>query len=266
MNEDSDKEIGGMTPMPSSDSNGVSLSSQSIPDHSKEPMASSPSQVSPTTNQPGVARPPSVVSDHVAVVDAVPNSAITPVIPSSEPMTSPAAPLAGRPIQSFRSKYKLLLLGSFVVIALAVLIALVYAVYRFGNNRGYASGKSAQAMASMAGGLKVPSDATMIAQCATGEGTQYVLPKNIPQGPIYNVWNNKVTGVEYMLGESEIANLRTQDLTMMGQKYDHIDVMYEPVGHAGFTEPHYHVILSFIPYSEEQKITCGSSSSSSMSM
>jgi hypothetical protein len=208
MNEDSDKEIGGTTPMPLSDSNDALPSSQNIPDHSEEPKMSPSLHVSPTTNQSEVARP-SVVSDYVAVVDAV---------------------------------------------------------YRFGNNRGYASGKSAQAMASMAGGLKVPSDATMIAQCATGEGTQYVLPKNIPQGPIYNVWNNKVTGVEYMLGESEIANLKTQDLTMMGQKYDHIDVMYEPVGHAGFTEPHYHVILSFIPYSEEQKITCGSSSSSSMSM
>ena len=152
----------------------------------------------------------------------------------------------------------------YVVAGLVILAGGIVAAYHSGNSRGYKSGKSAQTMAVTAAALKVPANATMIAQCTPGEGTQYVLPANIPQGPIYNVWNGKVTGLEYMLGASEIANMKTQNLSLMSQQYNHIDVMYEAAGHAGFTEPHYHMILSFIPYSEEQKITCGGASSMSM--
>ena len=172
----------------------------------------------------------------------------------SQPHAAPAPSRTGR-------KFPQMAMGIF---ALIVLVGLAFGAYHFGNSHGYKNGKSAQFTAVTAAALKVPANATMIAQCTPGEGTQYVLPANIPQGPIYNVWNGKVTGLEYMLGAGEIANMKTQNLSLMSQQYNHIDVMYEAAGHAGFTEPHYHVILSLVPYSEEQKITCGGSSGMSM--
>jgi len=147
---------------------------------------------------------------------------------------------------------------AYVVVGLVILAGVTVGAYHSGNSRGYKSGKNAQTMATTAATLKVPANATMIAQCTPGEGTQYVLPANIPHGPIYNVWNGKITGLEYMMGVSEIASMKTQNLLLKSQQYNHIDVTYEAAGHAGFTEPHYHMILSFIPYGEEQKITCGS--------
>jgi hypothetical protein len=150
-----------------------------------------------------------------------------------------------------------------IVVALLLVAGIVYAAYKVGNSRGYKNGQTAMSTEMSAATIKVPEHATMVAQCAVGEGTQYVLPSDIPQGPIYNVWNSKVTGIEFMLAESKIAANKTLDLALKNQKYDHIDVMYEAAGHAGFTEPHYHIVLSMISYADEQKITCDSSTSDS---
>jgi len=150
------------------------------------------------------------------------------------------------------------------VVGVLVLIGILFGVYAWGHSSGYTNGKNAGMDTTAAVALKVPANATIISQCSPGEGTQYVLPKDIPEGPIYNMWNNKITGIEYMLGQSKIAAAMTQNLALMGQQYNHVDVMYEAAGHAGFTEPHYHVIFSLISYTDEQKITCESSSSSMM--
>ncbi len=105
--------------------------------------------------------------------------------------------------------------------------------------------------------LTVPKDATVIAECAKGRGKQYVLPKDIPQGPVYNVWNGKVIGIEYMLGQKEVAaNKDFLDLPLENVKYDHINIGLLSKGHSGFPEPHYHVDVFTVSHEEAVKITC----------
>lgn len=233
----------------------------------------------PTQETPGVDAPtPDVASPKPASPPELPTSPIAPKPPTliddfSKPQP-PAVPLLPDesvqpqvpPVPTPKKPKMWAKLLVAIIVVLLLLGAVAYGAYRWGNSRGYTNGKKAGTTAANATTkITVPTNATMVAQCTEGEGTQYIAPSNIPQGPIYNVWKNKVTGIEYMLGASEIAAGKTQALAMMNQKYDHIDVMYEAAGHAGFTEPHYHIILSFISYAEEQKITCGGSSSSGMS-
>jgi hypothetical protein len=109
--------------------------------------------------------------------------------------------------------------------------------------------------------MTVPKDATVIEQCSPGFGTQYVLPKDIPGGPVYNVYQGKLIGIEYMtaLTTSTDPDLMLKDLPLYAQKYDHIDIMTMPA-HAGFPKPHYQVDVMMVPTSVSSKITCGGSS------
>lgn len=105
--------------------------------------------------------------------------------------------------------------------------------------------------------LAVPEGATVISECAKGRGKQYVLPKDIPQGPVYNVHNGKVTSVEYMLGQEDVLNNKDYlNLPLENVKYEHINIGLLSKGHSGFPEPHYHVDVFTIPHEEALKITC----------
>ncbi len=176
-----------------------------------------------------------------------------------------ATPLLALPAPK-RSK-KMWLWAGIVIVVLAILAGGAFALYKFAHNRGYDQGKKdGQSPASAAADIKVPANATIISQCTEGEGTQYVLPSDIPHGPIYNMWHDKVTGIEYMVGQDELMKAAAIDLSLYGGKMNHLDIMYEEAGHAGFTEPHYHLIVSLISYADEKKITCGNGSSSDSSM
>lgn len=105
--------------------------------------------------------------------------------------------------------------------------------------------------------LTVPEGATVIAECAKGRGKQYVLPKDIPQGPVYNVYNGKVIGIEYMLGQQDVLSSKDYlDLPLQGVKYDHINIGLLSKGHSGYPDPHYHVDIFTISHEEALKITC----------
>ncbi len=260
MNDDLIKPDSNKPVVPDMDSDIPSITPENI--DSKAPLADTldtpqaPESIESPTSQ-------TTMEAKVEPSSPVPPAPILPPAPA-EPLL-PAETHAPVPPKESRIRKPLMVMIA-VVLAIMVLAAAAFATYKIGNSRGYKNGKSDQAAATAMTALKIPQNATMVAQCAVGEGTQYVLPSNIPEGPIYNVWNNKVTGIEYMLAQSNIANNKTLDLALHGQKYDHIDVMYEAAGHAGFSEPHYHIVLSMISYADEQKITCSSGSSSSHNM
>ncbi len=109
-------------------------------------------------------------------------------------------------------------------------------------------------------GLTLPTDATIISQCAVGRGTQYALPKDIPLGPVYNVYQGKVIGIEFMAGKDALLtqNQSFLDLPLRAQKYDHVNIGILSQGHAGFPSPHYHVDVMMISKAETDKITCKS--------
>jgi hypothetical protein len=238
-------------------------STPEVPSQSTETVPGSVS--SPDSDEPtplGETDSPVVpISDPDPTPAFNPSPVFAPVTPeppvTTPPAIEPVPPTPRSPIM----RYVL-----FTVVGLIIVGILSLAAYLYGNNHGYTNGKNDQVAASMAAELKVPTNATMISQCTAGEGTQYVQPSNIPQGPIYNVWQGKVTGIEYMVAQSNIASAKAQNLTLMGQQFNHTDIMYEPAGHAGFTEPHYHLIFSLISYADEQKITCSGSSSTTMGM
>lgn len=246
------------TPDNDSSSDGINDTSKST--ETSTPTVDVDADGVPEITEPKV--PDSMQQSSPAVVDTPPAASESSPSPMPEVSQPAVAPAQVSPTKSGMPKFLPMLVGAVVAIILIVGAGLL--AYHMGKNHGYTDGKNAETAAMTAAELKVPSGATMIAQCATGEGTQYVLPSDIPTGPIYNVWNGKVTGIEYMLAQSSIANSKTQNLPLQSQNFNHVDVMYEPTGHAGFTEPHYHVILSLIPYSQEQKITCSGSSSSTM--
>lgn len=255
MNDDLIKPDTNKPVVPDMDSGTPSITSEV--DDIPAPKSLAPSM---ETVQPPL--PPSAEPLEPATASA-PNPPVSPL--PAEPLLAPVAsapepPADAQPPKAHKSWLRVVLI---VIVALLLAAGIVYTAFAVGFSRGHTAGRKDQAAASEAVAIKVPEHATMVAQCAVGEGTQYVLPSDIPQGPIYNVWNSKVTGIEFMLAESKIAANKTLDLALKNQKYDHIDVMYEAAGHAGFTEPHYHIVLSMIPYADEQKITCDSSSSGS---
>lgn len=184
--------------------------------------------------------------------------------------TGPAsAPVAEPPSTPKKSSHHRLL---WLILFLIVLAGCTAGAYVYGNNRGINGQKNATSSMVMKAAntpLKVPTGATIVSQCTAGEGTQYILPKNIPTGPIYNVWDNKVVGIEFMIGQNSLLTLNQDyyNLSLANGTFDHLDIVYEPVGHAGFTEAHDHFILSTISYAAEKKITCnGQSSGMSISM
>jgi hypothetical protein len=111
--------------------------------------------------------------------------------------------------------------------------------------------------------MAIPAGATIIEKCEPGLGTQYVLPKNIPDGPVYNVYKGKVIGIEYMSDLATLSKIGTiiGNLPLYGQKYDHINIM-SMAAHAGYPTAHYQVDVMMVPDATAAKITCDSSSSS----
>ncbi len=105
--------------------------------------------------------------------------------------------------------------------------------------------------------LSLPSDVSKLAECVPGKGEQYINPKDIPEGPIYNVWNGKIIGVEYMLDLKQVEDKNLiPNLSLFNTSYDHVDVNYLKEGHAGFMEPHSIIDIYTISHSEEEKIKC----------
>ena len=139
-------------------------------------------------------------------------------------------------------------------VTIAVLVIVAFSAYNYGLSQG--RGHLANTAAPQTP-IEVPQGATVISQCAVGRGTQYVLPSNIPHGPVFNVYQGKVVGLEYMIGVSDLAgNTSFYDLPLYGKKYDHIDVGLLSQGHAGYPEPHYHVDVFNISRAASAAITC----------
>ncbi len=171
-------------------------------------------------------------------------------IPESMPTTTPTPP------SSDRSRLKLIMVA---VLSLVVLAAASVGSYLVGKHNAKTMTSTTNTTTSMA----IPAGATIIEKCAPGLGTQYVLPKNIPDGPVYNVYQGKVIGIEYMSDLATLSKIGTiiGNLPLYGQKYDHINIM-SMAAHSGYPTAHYQVDVMMVPDATAAKITCDSSSSS----
>jgi hypothetical protein len=125
---------------------------------------------------------------------------------------------------------------------LVLLLITGYCCYQYGKHYGESQPMATDVAITETQQLAVPLGATIIEQCAPGRGTQYILPIDIPHGPVYGVYQGKVIGLEYMIGKAELANnVNFYDLPLYDKIYNHMDIGLQSNGHAGFPVPHYHV-------------------------
>lgn len=197
-------------------------------------------------------------------------SAPQPVVP---PVMSPASPsVAAKPPRQ----------SPVLPLKIAGIVALVLLVGASLFGAGYVYGKKAAPPPAnaMTAALSLPAGATVTSQCTQGLGTQYIAPQDIPYGPLYDVYQGKVIGLEYMVPETapassmntaagSVMNGAMSTLDLHGVAYDHMNMMIMPQGHAGLPVPHFMADILTVPKSTTDKITCQSttsSTSSSMSM
>lgn len=98
------------------------------------------------------------------------------------------------------------------------------------------------------GGYKKVSELVKLPDFLPGLGQLYVKPDTLPAGPFlaYDRKGRLVSTV-YMIPIKDIeAHKKFDDLATGSKKVEHVD-MYFNAGHPGVEEPHYHVILWYIP-------------------
>ena len=134
---------------------------------------------------------------------------------------------------------------------LFVLTLVVVAVGFFGVI-GYWQTAAGQAMAPPGEEYKKVSSLVNLPDFLPGLGTLYVVPSTLPAGPFlaYDRGGKLVSSV-YMIPIKDIdAHKKFDNLNVAKEKVDHVD-MYYNAGHPGVPEPHYHVVLWYIPKDKE---------------
>jgi hypothetical protein len=129
---------------------------------------------------------PSAGSEFAPVGDSVPASADVsqePTLPS--PVVSP---------KSGKMKH-ILKFG----IAFIVLIALVGGAFYLGKSH-----QKVVIQAPAPKPINLPPQAVVLTACVPGRGKQYIIPSDIPNGPIYDVVNSKVIAIEYNLNVQQL--------------------------------------------------------------
>lgn len=112
----------------------------------------------------------------------------------------------------------------------------------------------------------LPPSAIVTAACVPGRGKQYIIPKDIPEGPIYDVENNKVIAIEYLVDLQQLesnSNEFSSTLLQLTKNYqvDHFSVV--PVqAPAGSTDAFIHLIMFVVSPAEANSITCAGTSTS----
>lgn len=227
-----------------------------------EPTTPAPAESEPSTSlTPSVIEPSTPANAPTVSPFEQPNPTTTPPAATTEPDVTPemstVQPETPTPGTRKLSRKTLLLAG----VGVLLLVATGASSYLLGKHAAKPATMATTAQQTV---MAVPKDATVIEQCTPGFGTQYVLPKDIPGGPVYNVYQGKLIGIEYMTALTSASNpdLMLKDLPLFTQKYDHVDIMTMPA-HAGFPSPHYQVDVMMVPTSVSSKITCDSAKTNS---
>jgi hypothetical protein len=78
------------------------------------------------------------------------------------------------------------------------------------------------------------------------------VPSTLPAGPFLAYdRDGKLVSSVYMIPIKDIdAHKKFDDLSVAKEKVDHVDLYYN-AGHPGVAEPHYHVVLWYIPKDQE---------------
>lgn len=136
-----------------------------------------------------------------------PPAVVAPTPQAASPGIAPPQPPIP-PVQAKPSFFKRLLGHKKLIAAICLVLFFVVAV-----GGAYGLGKGHEKIIIQAPPpqpISLPPQTVVVTDCKPGRGKQYILPKDIPLGPVYDVVNNKVIAVEY--------NFRASDLFVNGNR------------------------------------------------
>jgi hypothetical protein len=121
---------------------------------------------------------------------------------------------------------------------------------------GVGGSVTAQPMAPPGGDYKKASEVVGVAEFVPGLGTLYVQPRTLPVGPFlaYDRQGHLVSTV-YMIPLKDIqAHKRFVETGIApGMPVNHVDMVYSG-GHSGMPEPHYQLVLWYIPAAQAEAL------------
>lgn len=217
--------------------------------HSEPSPIQSQASASVTNDNAGLSQP------------TVPNDISVPVATQPTPSINPASTVAQtKPDKPAKLGRKLFL----IVIIFVLLVAASATSYIFGKrNERIVYRPPEQPL------ISLPPEATIMNECVKGAGKQYVIPKDLPTGPIYDVHNGKVIAVEYnykavtLLAEPTKLSDTIMPLTK-NYKIDHFTTSVAETKKSSLTLSEVqnlpiHVIFYVVPQAEADSITCSNS-------
>lgn len=107
--------------------------------------------------------------------------------------------------------------------------------------------------------INLPPQAVVLSECAVGRGKQYILPKDIPIGPIYDVVNSKVVAIEYSLDLIKLldgSDFFSDTILSLVSDYpvNHLSIIPDNPNPAALKR--IQLIMFVVPKEEANKITC----------
>jgi len=205
---------------------------------------------------PDISPTPPVSNEPSAPVDTSTSFTPTPPVVQETPSASSTPP--NQPVKAKRSKF------GYLIIALIVIMLLVGS-----NILTYSIGKHHQKVVVQSPAAKLinlPPQAIVSAACVPGRGKQYIIPKDIPEGPIYDVENSRVIGIEYVIGLRSLATNSdsfSAAILALTKNYpvDHFTVVPSQP-QPGDTDTYIHLIMFIVSKAEANSITCGATTGS----
>jgi zona occludens toxin (predicted ATPase) len=153
-----------------------------------------------------------------------------------------------------------------IAVLFLVFIAAMFGAYSYGKHGERVIVKKPDAPP-----ISLPPQAIVMNECVAGVGKQYVIPKDIPNGPIYDVKNSKVIAVEYNYKAADLLNNPTKlsdTVIPLTKNYeiDHFSTSTNLIENPTFNLSEVqnipvHLVFYVVPQSEAQSITCSSAKS-----
>jgi hypothetical protein len=187
----------------------------------------------------------------------VPALAATPTIIPSNPVDNKSTEGGTSPDKPSKVKKKL----NIRLIAIVLLIVILFAG---ATTTAFYIGKHKRIVVTVVPSqpINLPPSAIVAAACVPGRGKQYIIPKDIPQGPIYDVENGKVIAIEYLIDLQQLEISSNSDafsstlLTLVkNYQVDHLEIL--PVAQqTETTDDLVHIIMFVVSKSVANSITC----------
>lgn len=105
--------------------------------------------------------------------------------------------------------------------------------------------------------ITLPKDAVKISDCEDGKGELYASQKDMPRGPFYMLYKNKIIGIEFQRNLDKIENGKNyKNMSALPLQIDHINSSVVEASQSGTNYPRSYFDLYIIDSKTEQSIIC----------